>query len=108
MFRKKKLRELPVPPPAETDPYAFELARIWAAHKAQHVSLNINANTDPAEWGLMLVDLARHVADYYHDQKGFPVEKVLGRIKEGFDAEWDNYTTDITGEILDKPPHTDD
>jgi len=99
----KKLRELPVPPAAKTDPNAFEMARIWAAHNSQHVTLNINAEHDPAGWGLLLVDLAKHVANIYHQEQGHPVEKVLARIRQGFDAEWDHSTTDINTEQLDDP-----
>jgi hypothetical protein len=99
----KKLRELPVPPAATTDPNAFEMARIWAAHNKQHVILNINANHDPAAWGLLLVDLARHIANIYHQEQGHSVEKVLARIREGLEAEWDQPTTDIDTEQLDDP-----
>lgn len=102
MFRKK-LRELPVPPAAKTDPNAFEMARIWAANNSQHVTLDINSTRDPAEWGLLLVDLARHLANIYHQEKGYPVEKVLARIREGVEAEWDHPTTDIDTEQLDDP-----
>lgn len=102
-----KLRELPVPPIVKTDPNSFEIGRIWVAHKDQHVSLNIVWD-DPAAWGIMLVDLARHAARYYNQQQGHPIEKIMARIKEGIDAEWDTPTTDITGAVMDKPPHTDD
>jgi hypothetical protein len=103
----KKLKELLVPPAVKTDPNAFEIARIWATHNSQHVSLNIIWD-DPAAWGMMLVDLARHAADYYHQTQGVPTEKCLARIKEGFDSEWTNYTTDLSGEILDKSSPKDE
>lgn len=97
---KKKLNELAVPPIVTTDPRAYEIARIWAAHGGQHVSLKVMLVSDPSEWGLVLVDLARHVANFYNQEQGFPVDKVLSRIKEGFDAEWSTYTTDITGNVM--------
>ena len=99
----QKLRELPIPPEALTDPKAFEIARIWGANDKQHVSLYIQWD-DPAIVGLILVDLARHAANYYQQTQGHPIDKVLARIKEGFDAEWDDPTTPITGETQDGPP----
>jgi hypothetical protein len=107
MFRKK-LNELPVPPAVTTDPNAFEMARIWAAHNSQHVILNIGPSHDPAEWGLFLVDLAKHIANIYHNEKGYPIDKVLARIKEGFEAEWDHATTDIDTKQLDEDLPPDD
>jgi len=45
---------------------------------------------DAGNWGIILVDLARHVANAYeHDWRGDYFE-VLGRIRELFDAEWDS------------------
>jgi hypothetical protein len=108
MFGKKP-RELGIPPAVHSDPNALELARIWAAHHGQHVSLNLNSTTDPAEWGLLLVDLARHIANHYHQEHGYPVDKVLQRIRDGFEMEWTSYSTDIDGRVIDTPPtKTDD
>ncbi len=80
--------ELPVPPAAQRDPKARELARIWAAQGAQHVSLATGLWSDPASWGLMPVDLAKHVANAYEQREGRNQQEVLERIKVGLDAEW--------------------
>ncbi|MFM8220675.1 MAG: DUF5076 domain-containing protein, partial [Planctomycetaceae bacterium] len=53
-------RQLPVPPTAAGDVRAIELVRVWAAHGKQHVSLATSIWQDPAAWGIMLVDLAKH------------------------------------------------
>jgi hypothetical protein len=98
-----KLNELIVPPIVLSDPKAYEVARIWVAHKGQHVTLNMVWD-DPAAWGIMLVDFARHVANFFHQEKGFSVDAVMERLKEGFDAEWSHHTTDIAGQTLDPPP----
>ena len=79
---------LPIPPAAEADARAVELARVWAAGGKQHVSLRAGAWEDPAAWGLLLVDLARHVANHYAREKGLPREQVLARIRQGLEAEW--------------------
>ena len=90
-------RELPVPPVAASDPKSVEIARVWATEGGQHVSLAAELWKDPAAWGLMLVDLARHVANGYEQAQGRNREEVLGRIREGFDAEWESPTDKPTG-----------
>lgn len=79
-------RELPVPPSASKE--AIEIVRVWAGDGMQHVSLATDIWDDPAAWGIMLVDLARHIAKSYESSSGVPSEKTISRIKEGFDAEW--------------------
>jgi hypothetical protein len=56
---------LEVPDSVQREPKAVEIARIWASHGKQVVSLNPSLWKDPAAWGLLLVDLARHVANVY-------------------------------------------
>jgi Domain of unknown function (DUF5076) len=93
--------QLPVPPAAETDARAVELLRVWAADGKQHVSLATNLWNDPAAWGIMLVDLAKHVASAYQQSEGKEFLGVLTRIKEGFDAEWETATDQPSGNLLD-------
>ncbi len=54
---------------------------------------------DPAAWGLMLVDLAKHAANAYSQIEGRDRDEVLNRIKAGFDAEWDFATDDAKGSV---------
>jgi hypothetical protein len=98
MFKKKG--ELLIPPVADRDRAAVEIARIWAAEGAQHVSLRAGIWQDPAAWGLMLVDFAHHVANA-HAQMGQDRDAVLQRIKEGFDAEWASPTDKARGGLVD-------
>jgi hypothetical protein len=88
---KMNAKELPIPGPASQDERAIELARIWASNGKQYVSLATNLWDDPACWGIMLVDLAKHVANAY-EQTGKNGEEVLLRLKKGFDAEWSSAT----------------
>ena len=92
-------RQLPIPDVATQDLRARELARVWAAGGQQHVSLATDLWSDPASWGIMLVDLARHAANAYVQSGGAKRADILSRIKEGFDAEWDNQTDEPTGQI---------
>ena len=96
----KKSGELLIPPTAQRDRKALEIARIWAAEGDQHVSLRAGIWPDPACWGLMLVDLAQHVANAYA-QEGRGRDEVLQRIKEGFDAEWHAPTDEPQGQIIE-------
>jgi hypothetical protein len=95
-----KLRELSVPPAVHSDPNATELVRAWAAHGGLHVSIDAAAWSDPGNWGIALVDLARHVADYYAKVGGRPREDVLARIKSVFEAEWEHPTDEPTGSLV--------
>lgn len=97
----KKANELPIPPAAEADDAAVELTRVWAAGGKQHVSLATGIWQDAAAWGLMLVDLARHIAIAYAQAEDLDPQHVLSRIKEGFDAEWENPTDEVQGHLVD-------
>ena len=92
-------RQLPIPPDAAEDTRAIELLRIWAVKGKQHVSLATGLWDDPASWGIMLVDLARHVANAYSELKGMSHHEALLRLKDGFDAEWEEQTDQPTGEV---------
>jgi hypothetical protein len=81
-------KELPIPDPVIHSQRAIELVRVWAADGAQHVSIATELWKDPAAWGLVLVDLARHVAAAYSQNAGVDEKDALVRIREGFDAEW--------------------
>jgi len=84
--------ELPVPPLANADPKAREIVRVWGAFGKQHVSIATGLWPDPAAWGIMLVDLARHVAQAYQQTDGIPPDETLARIRAGMTAEWSHDT----------------
>lgn len=84
--------ELPIPPRAANNPTARELVRVWAAGGNQQMVLRASIWSDPAAWGILLVDLARHVSLAYQHESGLDPASSLSRIREGFDVEWDNPT----------------
>lgn len=94
------IKELPIPPAAARAASALEIARVWAADGGQHVSLATGLWPDPAAWGLVLVDLARHAARAYAESGGPDATAVLSRIRQAFDAEWSSPTDEPTGEML--------
>ncbi|WP_370689781.1 DUF5076 domain-containing protein [Phenylobacterium sp.] len=83
---------LPVPAQITDDPRAIEMLRVWAAGGQQVVSLNPNLWDDPAHWGIMLVDLAKHIASAYAQSGRYDSTSALDRLKQGFDVEWTSPT----------------
>jgi hypothetical protein len=84
--------ELPFPTQVNSSKRSMELARIWIIDGDQYVVLSSSLWDDPALWGLMLVDVARHVSKAYAS-KGKNEEDVLKRIKNAFDSEWESPTS---------------
>jgi hypothetical protein len=84
--------QLLIPPLAANDRGAVEVLRVWSAGGNQHVSINHLIWEDPAVCGIMLVDLARHVARAFDQSGAMDERQVLSRIKKLFDAEWSSPT----------------
>jgi hypothetical protein len=97
--RNDRQKELDVPPSAVNDPNSVEIARIWAANGKQVVTLRPDLWEDPAAWGLMLVDLARHVSNAYEQLNKGSKKDVLKRIRWGFDVEWNRPTDEPKGRV---------
>lgn len=91
--------QLRIPDPAAGDPKAFEVLRVWVANKAQHVTLRVGVWDDPAAWGMMLADLARHIANSFEQEAGRDREEVLERIKAGLNAELSSPTDAPSGHV---------
>ena len=92
MFGRRKPQELDRPPVASSNSEAVEVLRVWAAPgAAQQLTLR-TCWKDPAAWGLLLVDVARHAALAYR-REGRNPDEVHRRIREGFDAEWSSATS---------------
>jgi len=98
---------LELPPAVEGDPKAREIAPIWAAHGQQHVHLRSGLWADPGNWGIMLVDLARHVANAYEQDGRGDYFEVLSRIHDIFEAEWRSPTAIARGKLTEKTPQDD-
>ncbi len=92
--------QLQIPDAVKEDPESFEILRIWIAGGAQHVSLFAEVWDDPAGWGLMLADLARHIANAYAAE-GKDRAATLERVCQGFRMEMDSATDEPTGKLVD-------
>lgn len=92
---------LEIPPVAAADPEAREIGRVWVSDGSQQVSLRVGIWEDPFAWGIFLVDLAKHVANAYHQTDGLDLDETLARIRGGFEAEWDSPTDQPTGRVTE-------
>jgi hypothetical protein len=93
-------KTLAIPPAAQRDKASFEVLRVWIAEQGQHVSIQSGAWEDPFAWGIVLADLARHIAlaDKLQNQAA-DSDAFLDRLLEGFHAEIDNPTDEPEGEV---------
>lgn len=98
--------ELLAPPAAEADPKAIEVVRVWAAQGGQHVSINPFVWKNPQAWGIMLADLARHLANAYQQELGLEPKDTLSKITELLMAELTNPTDTARGQVHNsRKPH---
>lgn len=82
--------ELPVPPNVPSDPNACELVRAWAAHGGLQCSLDVEAFPEEHAligWGILLSDLARHVADALYQSRHIDRSQTLSEIRAVFNSE---------------------
>jgi hypothetical protein len=93
--------ELAPPPAAAGDAKSFEIARLWVADGAQYAALRTDVWPDPAAWGIVLAELARHVALAYQSKDGHELEDALERLLAGFYAEIEAPSDLTTGEIAE-------
>src|ERR1700754_4532098 len=91
---------LPIPAAAARDPRSLEVLRVWIANGEQHVALAFGMWEEPAAWGLLLADLARHIAEAHAQQDDtVDAEDFLEQIRGGFETELDAPNEDITGTV---------
>ncbi|MBX3390651.1 MAG: DUF5076 domain-containing protein [Phycisphaeraceae bacterium] len=93
----QETREIAVPNDAMADPDAHEVLRAWT-DRTEYVRIAGRLYKDPATWGHLLCQIARHVARAY-DLNGFNSrEEVLGAIHKQFNETWEE-ADDGTGSL---------
>jgi hypothetical protein len=96
-------QELPIPTNVSSDEEASELIRAWAAHGGLVCSLNPEAwpkDQAPVAWGIVLSDVARHVAYTLHQAHGLNRDSVLSRLRDVFDKELDQPSGESKGNFV--------
>lgn len=86
-------RELEIPPGVWEADDAAEVFRAWVVDKGLDVSFR-TAFEDPAIWGILLVDMARHIARGFASDGIATEAEALVAIKTMFNSEW-NQPTDL-------------
>jgi hypothetical protein len=82
----------PLPTPAETRTArdAKEIASVWLVDETPTYVLGDPKWDDVAAWGIVIADLARHVAAAYSGGRATTEREVLKRIRAGFEVELDS------------------
>jgi len=94
------MSQLQIPPNVASDSNAAELIRAWASGGGLVCSLNPTAwpeDQAPIAWGILLSDVARHVADALQQSYNLERSAVLSRIRSVFDTELDRPTAETKG-----------
>jgi hypothetical protein len=76
-------------PNSSDEEEGLEILRAWIEDDTLHCSLLSGAFTEPATWGTVLADLARHAAEAMHEDEGFETADALRLIREAFGEELD-------------------
>ena len=86
----------PLDPPKFDGEEAIEVLRVWLDHgtqsNTQKFVVRPKISEDPGAWGILLVDVARQVANAYAASEPTNdkiYSEVLYRIKNLFDVEWE-------------------
>ena len=86
-------------PPAAMELGGVEVLRAVIVDGGLHVSLR-RAFDDPEAWGMLIADVARHVARIYATEDKFREDETLERIRALFNAELDSPTDPGTTSAL--------
>ena len=103
---KSKKAELPIPATARRDKKSREMIRAWIAENDLWCSINIGSwegvdgIEEPRAWGILLADVAHHVANALHEWKATEPQKVLQAIRKAFLAEVRNPASTQNGKFV--------
>jgi hypothetical protein len=79
-------KEQPIPPDAVGRDDAVEVLRAFVIDGGLSISF-MRAFDDPAMWGMLLVDIARHAARAFEKEGVLSAEEALDAIRDMFEAE---------------------
>ena len=96
------MNERPIPDAARRDPNSVEMLRVWIAERTLNCSMKIGmyeslGKDEPAAWGVILADVAKHVANATESRSNREYEEVLVSISAAFITELEKSTSLATG-----------
>ena len=99
------MKELVIPPAAQSDEDSWELLRAWVANNGLHCSVLVGVYdaegiTEELAWGTILADAARHIADAIESLGLRDNEAALVAIRQAFNAELDKPTSSRSGNLV--------
>ncbi len=107
---KDNRRPLILPPAAESDMNAIEMARIWIAENQLHCVLNVgywqqaSGIDERHAWGILLADIARHASFALGNAMGSDPRDNLKMILESLQTEIAHKTSEHVGEWHEDKP----
>jgi hypothetical protein len=75
--------EMPTPPDLDD---SVELLRLWTSSTGERIVLRVDTMV-PAAWGIILVDIAKHIAHAYERQGKTTANAAFAEVIQGFIAE---------------------
>lgn len=99
-----------LPPAAEEDMNAIEMARVWIAQNKLNCVLNVghwlagSGIDERHAWGIVLADIARHASFALEDATGQDSRENLKLILESFRAEIGDKTSEHSGDWPEGKP----
>lgn len=100
-------KSLPIPAPAKRDPRAVEMLRAWVAEGGLYVALKVGFWEEPDRgiderdaWGMLMADIARHIANAHEAEYGRDPRETLITIREAFEREIEKPTSAHKGAFV--------
>lgn len=99
------MNERPIPPAATADPDSVELLRAWVAQRGLHCSLKVGmydgSQSEAHAWGIILADVARHVANALHDLDGSDISRTIESVAMNMMKELNQPTSTAEGSFVE-------
>jgi hypothetical protein len=94
--------QLAIPPKAIADRESAEMLRAWIAAGGLHCTMRVGTWNDAGNWGILLADVARHIANATEEADGTPSPDTLARIRLLFNIELDHPTDEPSGRFVER------
>lgn len=96
------MRTLVIPPAAQRDENAIQMLSAWIAENGLHCTLNVgmwdaSGRNEPRAWGVLLADIARHIANAIQEQSGAATDETISLITTSLLNELGSPTSKATG-----------